>query len=1351
MAGCELCGAPGPFDTEHSKKVHRRQYCPKAQTKRATVIQPLQKRRAVLQEVEQERVKRARNGILPEPEHALPPIPDRELTPEPARPPTPDPPPTRQSGRPYRQTRLPGMYEDFVPSALIGHRRPPADLGMPEMYDAPSPSQSPSPEPPEIEAPPPPRELKYTNLPPNEFGLFRSFLEIPAVDPEAQVSLDSFCDNSLQAAAARGSEPVNPAVEPTRTESSGLTASFARAVKPWFAPFRNVSSYRVINWMLSGANTKSLGETDRLVKEVLLQEDFDPDELRGGWSAAREAARLDEAGDDDEWEDEAESHRFRPQDGWHEGSVRIKLPSESRHFKFASEAAAPDFEVKGIQYRRLIEIIKNTFQSATATSFNLIPYRMYWKPDHGSVIDGNDEPQPEVDIEPQEETAAERAYSEVYNSEAMVTEYEHIMQSNPPEPQAPYTETVIAALMFWSDSTHLAQFGNASLWPIYMFFGNQTKYERCKPSSNAAHHVAYIPSLPDTFQDIYSQIFGFAATADTIRHCKRELMHAIWLLLLDDEFMAAYEHGIVLRFADGICRRVFPRIFTYSADYPEKVLLAAIRYLAKCPCPRCLVLKSDIAGLGTQADRQTRENAREDGPSKWYDIQRVRRWLYVLGLSFGVKRIKETLEAYSGTATRNAFSIRLAPFGFNSYNMFVPDLLHEFELGVWKAVFIHLLRILYAAGQDKIQELNRRYRLVPTFGRGTIRRFTNNTSAMKKLAARDWEDILLCSIPVFEGLLPEPFNAVVLELLFVLASWHAYAKLRIHTNTTLGFLDESTTTLGERLRNFKETVCAHYRTTELPTEEAARGRRQAALANRPPRANASRGGNGSTQTSGPRTKEFNMSTYKLHALGDYMTSAVLYGPSDNYSTQTGELEHRRVKRWYARTNKKEFTRQIARQQRRAQILERIRRRSAEHRERHGMLSQSSSSGTSHNVSLAEDEHLPPAPPDVHYRMAQGNRFPLNLTAFLSDNYGDPAVKDFLPKLKDHFLARFLGMQYEGDERTFTDEDRRRVIIKDNVIYKHQVLRVNYTSYDVRRMQDSINPRTHADVMLLGHDDEEDEVHPYWFARVLGLYHAFVYFQRPGSRRPVMQRMEFAWVRWFGKDGTMTSGWQARRLPRVGYVPVDVFGNGEAGPAFGFLDPKHIIRSVHLVPAFAHGTTDALLGPSIARRPQDPPDEDWQFFYVNMFVDRDMVMRFRGGGVGHLASLHRMGEEYRRDRQRAAIREDRLNATRRSFLRPVPRQDAANPPQPERPDDDGLDEGLEDDELDEDNALRDDLLNEGRPDIEDEELDYGYVEPDREEAQADGEDGPEDEEVLEDEGEIEGEEELEDDDDEGGSY
>lgn len=47
-------------------------------------------------------------------------------------------------------------------------------------------------------------------------------------------------------------------------------------------------------------------------------------------------------------------------------------------------------------------------------------------------------------------------------------------------------------------------------------------------------------------------------------------MHAIWRLLLDDRLIDAYKIGIVIKFFDGITRRVYVRFFTYSADYPEK-------------------------------------------------------------------------------------------------------------------------------------------------------------------------------------------------------------------------------------------------------------------------------------------------------------------------------------------------------------------------------------------------------------------------------------------------------------------------------------------------------------------------------------------------------------------------------------------------------------------------------------------------------------------------------------------------------------------------------------------------------------------------------------------------------------
>ncbi|KAF8238211.1 hypothetical protein L208DRAFT_1243389, partial [Tricholoma matsutake] len=56
----------------------------------------------------------------------------------------------------------------------------------------------------------------------------------------------------------------------------------------------------------------------------------------------------------------------------------------------------------------------------------------------------------------------------------------------------------------------------------------------------------------------------------------------------------------------------------------------------------------------------------------------------------------------------NTFSEKLGPHGLDFYSLFVPDLLHKFELGIWKAVFTHLMHLLYACGGDGIHMLNER-------------------------------------------------------------------------------------------------------------------------------------------------------------------------------------------------------------------------------------------------------------------------------------------------------------------------------------------------------------------------------------------------------------------------------------------------------------------------------------------------------------------------------------------------------------------------------------------------------------------------------------------------------------------
>lgn len=117
---------------------------------------------------------------------------------------------------------------------------------------------------------------------------------------------------------------------------------------------------------------------------------------------------------------------------------------------------------------------------------------------------------------------------------------------------------------------------------------------------------------------------------------------------------------------------------------------------------------------------------------------------------------------------------------------------------------------------------------------------------MKQLGARDFEDLLQvsftdcnrslltlnglaqrqCSIPAFEGLFPGEHNGRVQSLLFTMAHWHGLAKLRMHTDFSLGILDSWTSILGDQCRAFIELTCSRFQTKELKREYEARKRRE---------------------------------------------------------------------------------------------------------------------------------------------------------------------------------------------------------------------------------------------------------------------------------------------------------------------------------------------------------------------------------------------------------------------------------------------------------------------------------------------------------------------------------------------
>lgn len=342
----------------------------------------------------------------------------------------------------------------------------------------------------------------------NAFGLWRQYLHRPTFDPDGVVL-------PADLSAATGRLETQSRVEVT-TSSKNTTVEL------------------LLQWQNTGSELKSNGELNRLVN-VLRHPNFSVEDL-GGFDATRENRRQDQ-----------EDEKSPALKGFQETSVKIDVPSGDRN------VPSTVLDVPGLHYRKLTTIIRSAFKSPLASKFHYTPFKLF----HQSP--GSEAP--------------EHVFSELYNSDAFIREHDRVQRAPvPAEESGCAREKVVAALMFWSDATHLANFGTAKLWPIYMFLGNLSKYIRAEPTSNACHHVAYIPSFLDSFQDTLASTHAKWNTQkkQIVTHCRRELMHGVWRILLDDDFLHAYKYGIVMKCQDGVERRVYPRIFTYSADYPEK-------------------------------------------------------------------------------------------------------------------------------------------------------------------------------------------------------------------------------------------------------------------------------------------------------------------------------------------------------------------------------------------------------------------------------------------------------------------------------------------------------------------------------------------------------------------------------------------------------------------------------------------------------------------------------------------------------------------------------------------------------------------------------------------------------------
>jgi len=176
--------------------------------------------------------------------------------------------------------------------------------------------------------------------------------------------------------------------------------------------------------MNTGSSSKSEGEVDRLVNGVLNAPDFHAEDLRN-FNTHRENSRLDAA--------DKSTHLG---DGFQVASITIKIPTGEPD----NRSTPRTYSVPGLHYQKLLNVIKTEFREPLAKQFHFMPFTLM----HRSPITNEEQ----------------RVYGELYNSDEFIEEHKRVQnRSLPPlDDPACKLEKVIAALMFWSDSTHLANF-----------------------------------------------------------------------------------------------------------------------------------------------------------------------------------------------------------------------------------------------------------------------------------------------------------------------------------------------------------------------------------------------------------------------------------------------------------------------------------------------------------------------------------------------------------------------------------------------------------------------------------------------------------------------------------------------------------------------------------------------------------------------------------------------------------------------------------------------------------------------------------------------------------------------------
>ncbi|KIM59742.1 hypothetical protein SCLCIDRAFT_125682, partial [Scleroderma citrinum Foug A] len=238
-----------------------------------------------------------------------------------------------------------------------------------------------------------------------------------------------------------------------------------------FHPYLNESSWHIGDWYWNEGTQKSKQSFKSLVG-IITSADFQSEDLHhtnwvvinrqlGSLGPILEPPQI--TSNTEEWQAE--------DSGWMRRSITISVPFPQRFL----HPGPKNYTISNFYHWSLLSIIRKTLSDpARCRSFHFEPYLLRWQHSRGVNDIG--------------------VYGEIFSSQAFITAHREL-QDIQLDPTGCSLLRRIVTLMFWSDATQLTFFGDAKLWLLYVYFGNELKYQRCTPTANLCSHAAYFQTI----------------------------------------------------------------------------------------------------------------------------------------------------------------------------------------------------------------------------------------------------------------------------------------------------------------------------------------------------------------------------------------------------------------------------------------------------------------------------------------------------------------------------------------------------------------------------------------------------------------------------------------------------------------------------------------------------------------------------------------------------------------------------------------------------------------------------------------------------------------------------------------